>query len=265
MVTLPEKLPWVLALELSNKCNYKCPFCYCLWHEYPELARHVLSAWQWKKVIDEAIEKGCRNFLFTGGEPLLRKDLPELIEYAQKTPDTQVDIFTNGSRMTEELLQYFKARKVGISTSLQGLRTYSAMTGTRRKFYKTIDLIARCRELEYPCQVGITVTAINMFEVEDIVSAAAFAGAAIIQLSVFMNAGRGKDNSSLQINESQWRQIKAKVKALPCSSKVVFGEEFECKCLTDASFKCPAEKDFGVVSPNGVYRQCLHYYQPNAV
>ena len=203
MSKLPEKLPRVLALELSGKCNYKCPFCYCLWHEYPELARHVQSTLQWKKVIDEAIEKGCRNFLFTGGEPLLRKDLPDLIEHAQKTPDTQVDIFTNGSRMTEELLQYFKVRKVGISTSLQGLRTYSAMTGTGRKFYKTIDLIARCRELEHPCSVGVTVTAINMFEVEDIVSAAAFAGAALIQLSVFMNAGRGKGNSSLQISESQ--------------------------------------------------------------
>ena len=152
MVILPEKLPLQLALEITPKCNYKCPFCYCLWHEYPQLAKQVLSTSEWKSVINEAVAKGCRSFLFTGGEVLLRNDWQELLEYALSFPDVKADIFTNASRMTEDILQYLKAHKVGISTSLQGLRTYGEMTGTKRKFYRTIEFIDRCREIAY--QIG---------------------------------------------------------------------------------------------------------------
>ena len=106
MIYLPEKLPPLLTLEITGKCNYKCPFCYCLWHEYPELAKNVLSTEQWKIVISEAVAKGCRSFLFTGGEVLLRQDWRELMDHALDFPDVTVSIFTNASRMTEDILQY---------------------------------------------------------------------------------------------------------------------------------------------------------------
>ena len=120
-------------------------------------------------MISEAVAKGCRSFLFTGGEVLLRQDWRELMDHALDFPDVTVSIFTNASRMTEDILQYLKARKVGISTSLQGLRTYAEMTGTRRKFYRTIEFISRCHEIGHPCSVGVTAAAINLFEIEDIV------------------------------------------------------------------------------------------------
>ena len=265
MVILPEKLPPQLALEITPKCNYKCPFCYCLWHEYPELGKNVLSTEEWKRVISEAVAKGCRSFMFTGGEVLLRQDWLELLDYALAHQGVKADIFTNASRMTEEILQYLKARKVGISTSLQGLRTYAEMTGTKRKFYRTIEFITRCREIGHPCSVGVTAAAVNLFEVDDIVSAAAFAGAAAVQVSVFMDAGRGKGNDALRLSQTQWQELKDRVRALKIGVPVMFSDEFVCKCMSDKSFKCPGLDKYGVVSPNGVYRQCLHYYQANAV
>ena len=263
MVILPEKLPLQLALEITTKCNYKCPFCYCLWHEYPQLAKKVLSTSEWKSVINEAVARGCRSFLFTGGEVLLRSDWQELVDYALTFPDVKADIFTNASRMTEGILQYLKAHKVGISTSLQGLRTYGEMTGTKRKFYRTIEFISLCREIDYPCSVGVTVTAVNLFEIEDIVSAAAFAGAAAIQVSVFMDAGRGKGNAALRVSEEQWQELKARISALKIGVPVMFCDEFVCKCMADKSFSCPGMDKFGTVSPNGIYRRCLHYYCNN--
>ena len=263
MITLPDKLPQQLALEISPRCNYKCPFCYCLWHEYPELAKNILSNDQWKSIIAEAVAKGCRNFLFTGGEVLLYRNWRELVDYALNFPDVRADIFTNASRVTEDILQYLKTRKVGISTSLQGLRTYAEMTGTRRKFYRTIEFIERCREIDYPCSVGITATAINLFEIEDIVSAAAFAGAGIIQLSVFMDAGRGKGNAALRVSEKKWLELKDRVRDLKIEVPIMFCNEFVCKCMEDKLFKCPGLDQLGAVSPNGTYRRCLHYYCNN--
>lgn len=263
MVILPEKLPPQLALEITPKCNYKCPFCYCLWHEYPELGKNVLSTEEWKRVISEAVAKGCRSFMFTGGEVLLLSDWQELLDHALAHQGVKADIFTNASRMTEEILQYLKARKVGISTSLQGLRTYAEMTGTKRKFYRTVEFISRCYEIDHPCSVGVTATAVNLFEIEDIVSAAAFAGAAAIQVSVFMDAGRGKGNAALRVSKEQWQELKARISALKIGVPVMFCDEFICKCMADKSFRCPGLDKFGTVSPNGIYRRCLHYYCDN--
>ena len=256
----PPKLPKQLVLELTPKCNYNCPFCYCLWHEFPELAKKVLTFEQWCKVISSAAEQGCKKFLFTGGEPLLRRDLNDLIKFAAAIPGVKLSLFTNASRVTEQQLLFFQKHHVKLATSLQGLRTYAEMTGTKRKFYKTIEFIARCRELNFPCSVGITATAVNLPEMEEIVSAAAFAGAAAIQVSVFMNAGRGKSNPDIALTHEQWSCLKEKIRKLPCGKSVVFSEEFECACMTDNQFKCPAGTSFGTISPNGVYRKCLHFY-----
>ena len=258
---LPEILPERLLLEITPACNYKCPFCYCLWHEYPELASGVLSTAKWMELLDKAIAGNVRSFLFTGGEFMLRKDWKLLIGYArEKSPEAELQVFTNGSRLNEENLHFLIENRVRISLSLPGLRTYGEMTGTRRKFYKTIDTISRCSELGAPCAVGVTATAVNAFEIEDIVSAAAFAGASIIQVSVFMDAGRGKGNKSLILSETSWNEIKKRIKQLPCADKVVFSEEFVCKCMEDEKFTCPAGTAYGTISPNGTYRKCLHCF-----
>lgn len=262
-ILLPDNLPQKLILEITPKCNYKCPYCYCLWHEFSELGRNVLSTQEWYSVIENAVQNNCREFLFSGGEVLLHQDLKKLIEYAGTFENVRLEIFTNASRMTEEYLQYFKDKKVHISTSLQGLRTYAEMTGTKRKFYKTIEIISRCREINFPCSVSVTVTKQNMFEIEDIVSAASFAGADIVQVNVVMNAGRAMNNGALLISEEEWKSVKENLNKLNFSCPVVFGEEFDCKCMSDKQFKCPAGSEWGVISPNGTYRKCLHYYEKN--
>jgi hypothetical protein len=95
-----------------------------------------------------------------------------------------------------------------------------------------------------------------------IVSAATFAGASAIQLSVFLNAGRGKKNVNLQLNHLQWLQVKDQIRNLNAPIPIMYCDEFECKCMNDDTFNCPGWDCFGTVSPNGVYRKCLHYYKP---
>ena len=40
-----------MTLELTAKCNFRCPYCYCVWHEYPALAKPELDLDQWKAVL----------------------------------------------------------------------------------------------------------------------------------------------------------------------------------------------------------------------
>lgn len=37
-----------MTLELTAKCNFRCPYCYCVWHEYPALAKPLLDMWEEK-------------------------------------------------------------------------------------------------------------------------------------------------------------------------------------------------------------------------
>ena len=74
-----NRFPPHLIFELTAKCNYRCPFCYCVWHEFPELAKPERDTQFWKNLLDSCAENGVGDLLFTGGEAMLRPDLSELL------------------------------------------------------------------------------------------------------------------------------------------------------------------------------------------
>lgn len=263
------RLPRRVLLELTPECNFRCPFCYCVWHEFPELAAKVLDTAGWQKTIDEIARSGGREFTFTGGEPLLRKDLFEIIDRARKAlPDGRFSVFTNGSRMTEELIREFKRRKVHLATSLQGLRTYGAMTGTRRTFRRQLALIAKAAELKWPFAVSVVATSSNIGELSDIVSAAALSGASNIQVGAVMAEGRCKKHLGLMLTRAQWKAAKAELGRLP-GIRISFADEFICTCRRQPegilsrfspgeTKACTAGRSFCAIGPDGTYRKCLH-------
>ena len=89
-------------IHINNRCNYTCR--HCLVSSDPArddgLPTEVL-----KEVIAEARELGSEVFYFTGGEPLLRRDLTELIDFILSDPKAQVVVLTNGSRVTPAFLK----------------------------------------------------------------------------------------------------------------------------------------------------------------
>ena len=270
---LPQKLPGQLSLELTAKCNYQCPYCYCLWHEFPELGKGELTTEQWKDVICYIADHGVDDILFTGGEALLFPGLKELIVLArEKLPDGTISLFTNGSLMTEELFLFCKEKKVHISTSLQGLLSYGAMTGTDRTFHPILELLAFGRQNKWKVSVSITVTQANRGEVSNMFAAAALSGAETIQLGAMMPEGRGRNHVELALSRSEWEEVKQEIRNMKnCGVSYSFCDEMLCECrkqpedlllkFRDPDFTpCPAEKKFGVIGPDGTFRKCLHYW-----
>ena len=126
------RFPRHMTLELTAKCNFRCPYCYCLWHEFPEIAKPELDTAGWKAILDKCADDEVEDILFTGGETLLRSDLFQILSYARRRlPRADLPLFTNASLLDEPLVKRLKRRRIRLATSLQGLTTYGAMTGTR--------------------------------------------------------------------------------------------------------------------------------------
>lgn len=262
------ELPWRLSLEVTARCNYACPFCYGVWHERAELAGPELGTAEWGAILEECARRGVKEVQFTGGEPLLRDDLDELIDRA-RAAGLKTAVYTNASLLDEERLEGFKRRRVSISTSLPGLASYGTMTGTDREAWPTLEAIERASELGWPMGVGITVARPNLSEAADLVAAAALAGASAIQIGAVMWEGRMKANSDWMLTSEEWASAKAAVRAVATGKvRVTFADEFFCACREQPGNPgarwpsppgaCPAGKAFGVIGVTGKFRRCLH-------
>ena len=265
------RYPRKMTVELTAKCNFRCPYCYCVWHEFPQLAGPELDTDGWKGVLDRFAADGVKEILFTGGEVLVRKDLLAIVDYARlRLPSARLTLFTNASRLTEELILTFKERRVMLATSLQGLATYGAMTGTKRRYNRLLRVVARAKELGWPMAVSMTITSANRAEVADMFAAAALSGASAIQLGAMMCEGRGKRHLDLMLARAEWEAVKDEIRKLPNAGvPYSFADEFICTCRDQPSEllaawaepkakRCPAGRSFGVIGPDGTYRICLH-------
>ena len=256
------------------QCNYQCPYCYCFWHDSPKTVTSELDTAEWKEVIDLCIRKGVKYFLFSGGEALLRKDICDLLDHATLDSNIEVSLFTNGSLMNEVMFFFCKERNIGISTSLQGLRTHEVMTGTKSGYRKTLELISLGHQENWPIAVSIVVTKINLDEIRDVFSAAALCGARFIQLGPMMPEGRAGNHPEWLLLREEWESLKEEIRNMKdFSVPYAFCDEIICSCRshtpeTTACFQipndrpCEAGKAFGVIGPDGKYRKCIHAMPP---
>jgi len=103
----------LLSYEITQRCNARCSFC-----GYWRLKESSLglSLDKIKKIFDSAYDLGCVLVAITGGEPLLRKDLPAVFEYAKKTGLSTI-LLTNGyllPKRIHELHQFLDSINVSV-------------------------------------------------------------------------------------------------------------------------------------------------------
>lgn len=88
--------PYRMDLALTYRCNNDCAHCY---NARPRQGTE-LNTGDWKKILDQLWQIGIPHIVFTGGEPTLRSDLPELVAYAEQLGQI-TGINTNGRRLKD--------------------------------------------------------------------------------------------------------------------------------------------------------------------
>ena len=149
-----DKKP-VVIWNVTKKCNLNCQHCYATNSAYSE---SELNFEEGRKLIDDLSAFGCPVILFSGGEPLLRPDLPELADYAV-SKGLRAVISTNGTLIDRKTAARFK--KTGLSyigISLDGLReAHDRFRGCPGSFDNAIDGIRYC--MNAGLKVGLRFTA----------------------------------------------------------------------------------------------------------
>lgn len=158
-----DKKP-VVVWNATQRCNLKCIHCYAHAKDIP--FDNELTTEEGKRLIDDLAGFGVPVILFSGGEPMLRKDLPELAGYAVNRGIRAV-ISTNGTLITAEKAKTLK--DIGLSyvgVSLDGMEEiHDRFRGVKGAFRQAMEGIRNCQDAGI--KVGLRFT-INKFNVAEI-------------------------------------------------------------------------------------------------
>ena len=161
-----DKRP-VIVWNITKRCNLKCVHCYA--HAKNIAFDSELSTTEGKNLLDDLAEFGVPVILFSGGEPLTRKDLPELAAYAVKKGMRAV-ISTNGTLITRKKAQTLK--EIGLSyvgISLDGMEEINdRFRGVKGAFRAALEGIENCKKAGIKVGLRFTINKSNVAEISKI-------------------------------------------------------------------------------------------------
>ena len=175
--------PVSLLAELTHRCPLQCPYC----SNPLELERVAgeLDTATWKRVIDEASELGVLQTHFSGGEPTLRRDLPQLVAHAVSTAQ-YTNLITAGVLLDEPKLDALvEAGLDHLQLSIQDSRAENAnrIGGYRNGHAKKLQVAAMVREAGLPLTLNAVVHRQNLDHLGEIIDLAVELGAKRLEVA----------------------------------------------------------------------------------
>lgn len=154
-------------IELTSLCNLNCVHCYLG-------DNHLAGGMSTKKIIDlldELKVMGTLKVTFSGGEAFLHPNLPEILTHARNN-DFSIAILTNGTQISDSLIDSIKVNNVGIiQISLYSLNSdiHDFITQHQGSHARTMSSIHRLIEAEIPIQIACPVMKPNLNTLGDLI------------------------------------------------------------------------------------------------
>lgn len=259
-------LPSTAVIELTSRCNHLCLFCSCPWEYDKDYKNNELRTEEWFAVIDKYIENGVTHITLTGGEPLMRDDLLEIIKYA-KGKGLSLGLISNGRNINDSFLEQLSKFDVLLSISVPGIKTFKEHTGVDN-IEHVLSIFQKCKEFGINTVANITVTKKNLSELYENISLPLLNGAGYVLLNRFLPGGRGMYNREFLLSRDEINEMLHIAEEVLCSADVDghVGTELPY-CIIDnieqykklkVSTKCSAVKSFFVTDPSGYIKVCNH-------
>ncbi|MEM4280472.1 MAG: radical SAM protein [Archaeoglobaceae archaeon] len=197
--------PFQVVWDVTYACNLRCRHCYAT---AGKALNDELTTEEAMDTIEALDRLGVSIIAFSGGEPLVRKDIFELTKFASEK-GIYIAIATNGTLITEEMAKKLKKNGVNyLQISLDGTReTHDSFRGIKGVFDKTIEGIKNAVKHGFFVNVSMTVTKFNYNEVSEVIKICEELGVNWFMHYNFIPTGRGREIVSADITPEEREKL----------------------------------------------------------
>ena len=178
----PAPRPFSLLAEITHRCPLHCPYC----SNPLELARQSgeLTTADWKRVLAEAAELGVLHVGFSGGEPLQRADLVQLVSAAREA-GLYSNLITSSLGLTRQRAEELKRAgldsiQISFQSDEEALADRIAGTSAHARKLQAAQIV---RELGFPLTINAVLHRGNIERLEQIIALAENLGAERLELA----------------------------------------------------------------------------------
>ena len=269
LMTIKIGIPIYVVFDVTSKCNLKCIHCYSLEQNEGLTTNEVYH------IVDMLYEAGVGMIDFGGGEPLLRKDIFDILSYS-KDLGLYTSLSTNGTLLDNDSIKRLKALDIDhVCISLDGAKpeTHDHIRNKKGTYKKTIEGIKNCVTAGINTQISTVFMRSNIDELADLHNLLESLNVDGWYVYDFIPAGRGKEIQDEVLGPKQRGQLFTKLQELAPSSRISIKPSpylltVNSACGTDTYFYrtygkltefiggCPAGRWTCHISSNGDLHPC---------
>ena len=200
----------IISWNTTNACNMYCAHCY---RDAGCKAEEELSTEEGKKLLSEIAKAGFKIMIFSGGEPLMRPDILELVKYASDLH--MIPVFgTNGTLITLDMAKKLKeagARAMGISLDSLDPKKHDTFRSFPGGWEGAVQGMKNCAAVGLPFQIHTTVMDWNQGELEAMTDFAVEIGAKAHHFFFLVPTGRAKTIEEESLRAEQYEDVLTRI------------------------------------------------------
>lgn len=256
----------IISWNTTNACNMFCDHCY---RDAGCKADEELNTAEAKTLLNQIAKAGFKIMIFSGGEPLTRPDIVELVQHATSVGLRSV-FGTNGTLITEAMAQKLKdagAMGMGISLDSMDIEKHNKFRKFAGAWEGAVRGMRNCRKVGLPFQIHTTVMDWNQHELENITDFAVAEGAVAHHFFFLVPTGRAKtiEAESLRARayEDVLTRIMKKQQEVNIELKPTCAPQFiriadQMGIKTRFRRGCLAGTSYCIISPRGKVQPCAY-------
>lgn len=261
----------MVAWELTRNCNLNCLHCRASASTGPYTGE--LTTDECKGIIDDILSFSSPTVILTGGEPLMRDDIFDIINYGNQK-GLRLVIAINGTLLTNKKAQKLKdggIKRVSLSLDGKDKASHDAFRGVEGSYDAVMKAAKILSKIGLPFQINTTVTRLNVNDLEAIFNLARSIGAVAWHVFLLIPVGRGERLKGEELDANMYEdvlewlysvekrnEIEMKVTCAPHYYRIV-----KEKGDTPKSAGCLAGKSFLFISHRGMAQPCGYLEVPS--
>ncbi len=213
------------TVSLTKRCNLNCIWCF---ERSDQFQTDFLNLEQIKSIFDKFHDYGIKSINLTGGEPLIRPDIADVLHYAFDKFEN-VNMTSNGLLIDENNSKMFKNENFRITISVDGSKKIHEKIRGKGTFDRLLEKIRILKNNNLRFAIQTTVSQLNLDQIDFLVGFAKEYNAEMLSFSRMKSVGRGKLFSKFSLTPQQNKDLAEKIVSLSeKGEKIRYKESLMC-------------------------------------